>query len=309
MCLAACARLAAAEDISGIIDVTRVIVEDSRLVGDVTCTTTTTACIRFGAPNIALRLNGFTITGPADPDDTSACQPVSGTPPADGIANGTSNATSQAGVQIIGPGMVQKFRRHGILILGAAGISTNVTVKHITSHHNCFSGLLTNLMTDSVIDGIVSVRNASNSGGAPCGGNCLVNSHNNHIVSGLFGGNGSVCGTALCSAAPSVASNNDFGVGLLAGSSGNLIEDNTISGNTNGILLQATAVGNVIRRSRAGSPATTCLRSVSTSSIGRTKVDTGTVPSTTIWLQPSARRVRDLRRSLQSERRAHGDFL
>jgi hypothetical protein len=124
-------------------------------------------------------------------------------------------------VQIIGPGMVQKFRRHGILILGAAGVSTNVTVKHITSHHNCLSGLLTNLMTDSVIEGIVSVRNPDNSGGAPCGGNCLVNSHNNHIVSSFFGGNGSVCGTAQCSAPPpTVLSNNDFGLGLIAGSSG-----------------------------------------------------------------------------------------
>ena len=68
-------------------------------------------------------------------------------------------------MQIIGPGMVQKFRRHGILIFGAAGVSTNVTVKDVTSNHNCFSGLLTNGMTDSVIEGIVSVRNAANSGG------------------------------------------------------------------------------------------------------------------------------------------------
>ena len=256
MFLGAYAGLAAAEDISGTISVTKIIVEDSRLVGDVTCTTTTTACIQFGAPNIALRLNGFTITGPANPDDTAACQPLSGPPPADGIANGTTNANSQPGVQIIGPGMVQKFRRHGILILGATGVSTHVTVKHITSHHNCFSGLLTNLMTDSVIEGIVSVRNAANSGGAPCGGNCLVNSHNNHIVGSLFGGNGSVCGTALCSATPpTVLSNNDFGLGLIAGSSGNLVEGNSITGNSNGILIQATASGNTIRRNiAAGNP-------------------------------------------------------
>ena len=152
--------------------------------------------------------------------------------------------------------MVQKFRRHGILILGAAGVGTNVTVKHITSHHNCFSGLLTNLMTDSVIEGVVSVRNAANSGGAPCGGNCLVNSHNNHIVSSLFGGNGSVCGAALCSATPpTVLSNNDFGLGLIAGSSGNLVEGNSITGNSNGILIQANASGNTIRRNiAAGNP-------------------------------------------------------
>jgi hypothetical protein len=47
--LAASAVPAAAEDISGTIATTKVIVEDSRLVGDVTCTMTTTPCIQFGA--------------------------------------------------------------------------------------------------------------------------------------------------------------------------------------------------------------------------------------------------------------------
>jgi len=250
--LAAYADPATAEDIGGTIGVTKVIVEDSQLVADVTCTTLTTPCIQFGAPNIALRLHGFTITGPANPDDTTTC-PASG--PADGINNGTNAATSQPGVQIIGPGMVQKFRRHGIFIVGAAGVSTNVTVKHVTSHHNCLSGLLATGMTDSVIDGIVSVRNAVNSGGAACGGICLPNSNNNHIVNNLLGGNGSVCAAPLCAAAPTVASNNDFGVGLLGTASGNLIEQNSVTGNTNGILIQAGAVGNTIRQNiAAGNP-------------------------------------------------------
>jgi parallel beta-helix repeat protein len=158
-------------------------------------------------------------------------------------------------VQIIGPGMVQRFRRHGILIVGAVGISTGVTVRHVTSHHNCFSGLLTNGMTNSLVDGIVSIRNAANSGGAPCGGNCLVSSSNNHIVNSLFGGNGSPCATALCVAAPTVASNNDFGLGLIGTSSGNLIEHNSITGNTNGVLIQPGASGNTIRQNIvAGNP-------------------------------------------------------
>ena len=253
--LAGSATVAAAEDISGTINVTRIILEDSRLVGNVTCTMTTTPCIQFGAPNIALRLNGFTMTGPANPDDSTTCQATSGPPISDGIANGTSAATSQAGVQIIGPGMVQKFRRHGILIFGAAGISTNVRIKHVTSHHNCFSGLLTNGMTDSVIEEIVSVSNAANSGGAPCGGNCLVNSNNNRILNSLFGGNGSVCAAALCAGAPPVINNNDFGIGLIGTSSGNLIEGNNITGNSNGILITAPASGNTIRGNiAAGNP-------------------------------------------------------
>ena len=254
--LAMFAAPAAAEDISGSISTTKVIVEDSRLVGNVTCTMTTIPCIQFGAPNIALRLNGFAITGPANPDDTTTCNPNSGPTFSDGIANGTTAATSQAGVQIIGPGMVQKFRRHGIFIVGVVGVSTNVTVEHITSHHNCFSGLLVNSMSDSLLDGVVSVRNAANSGAAACGGNCITgNSINNRVVNSLFGGNGSVCLAALCAAPPTVASNNDFGLGVLGTSSGNLIEHNSMTGNTNGILIAATAAGNTLRQNIvAGNP-------------------------------------------------------
>lgn len=69
----------------------------------------------------------------------------------------------------------------------------------------------------------MSVGNAANSGLSPCGGTCLVNSNNNRILNNLFGGNGSVCAAALCAAASTVASNNDFGVGLIGTSSGNLI--------------------------------------------------------------------------------------
>lgn len=249
------ATIARAEDIGGTLTVMKVIIEDSQLIDNVTCTMTTTPCIQFGAPNITLRLRGFTITGPANPDDTTTCQATSGLPAADGISNGTNAATSQPGARIIGPGMVQKFRRHGILIVGATGVSTNVLVKDITSNSNCFSGLLTNSMTDSTIEGIVSVRNAANSGAAPCGGNCLVNSNNNHILNSLFGGNGSVCAAALCAAAPTMASNNDFGMGLIGSSSGNLIEHNSITGNANGVLIQAPAAGNTVRDNiAAGNP-------------------------------------------------------
>jgi parallel beta-helix repeat protein len=254
--LTAPATAARAEDLSGIIATTKIIFDDSQLVGNVTCTMTTAACIQFGATNLTLRLRGFTITGTANPDDTTTCQPTSGPPLADGISNGTSPVNGQPGARIIGPGMVQKFRRHGILIVGAAGgVSTNVTVKDITSHHNCYSGLLTNGMTDSLIEGIVSVRNAANSGAAPCGGNCLVNSNNNHILDNVLGGNGSVCGAALCGAPPTIASNNDFGMGLIGTSSGNVIEHNTISGNANGILIQPLASANTIRGNiAAGNP-------------------------------------------------------
>src|SRR5215813_5548264 len=80
--LFACSGIAVAEDISGTITATK----------------------------IKLRLNGFTITGPANPDDSTTCNPTSGAPAADLISSG-----GQTGIQIIGPGMVQKSKRHGIL--------------------------------------------------------------------------------------------------------------------------------------------------------------------------------------------------
>jgi hypothetical protein len=233
--------VARAEDISGPIAVTKTIFEDSQLVGDVTCTTTLSPCIEFGASHITLRLNGFTITGLAEPDNAASPNSCPTAQPAneDGI-----RIANQTHAQLIGPGVVQKFRRHGLFVVGTAAVSTNLTVRHITSTGNCFSGLLTNGMSDSVIEDIVSIRNASNSGNSPCGGNCLVGSHNNRIRRNHFSGNGSA-------GPPS----NDFGIGLIGNSSGNVIEDNSIGGNVNGVLIQANAAGNVIRRNViAGNP-------------------------------------------------------
>src|SRR5258705_10758949 len=65
------AGVASAEDISGVISSTRTIRENSRLVGDVTCTVTGAPCIQFGSSRIELRLNGFIMTGLADPATAS----------------------------------------------------------------------------------------------------------------------------------------------------------------------------------------------------------------------------------------------
>src|SRR5262245_66225078 len=60
------ARTAQAADISGTIATTLTIVDDSQLVGDVTCTVVGAPCIAFGASGITLKLNGFTMTGLAN---------------------------------------------------------------------------------------------------------------------------------------------------------------------------------------------------------------------------------------------------
>ncbi|HEX9781705.1 MAG TPA: right-handed parallel beta-helix repeat-containing protein [Opitutaceae bacterium] len=240
-----CPGMAQAEDISGPITTTVTIYENSRLVGDVTCLVVDEPCIKFGTSHIKLRLNGFTMTGRANPP--SDCVPpdptLVGFLPEDGIAT-----DGQSHVAILGPGLVQRFRRYGIIV----GLfpnpnvisSSKVTVKHVTSHHNCFSGLQLAFVSDSVIEENVSVRNAIASGAFSCGGTCILQSDNNRIRRNEYSGNGL--------ASP----NNDFGIGILAGSDGNVIEENGVGGNTNGIWIAATAgSGNVVRRNIiAGNP-------------------------------------------------------
>lgn len=236
-------RIASAEDISGTISSTLTIFENSRLVGNVTCTMTSTPCIALGASHIKLRLNGFTITGPANPP-TGCVVPDPTTVaflPADGV-------WVQAGlshVAILGPGLVQRFARHGIHVgnfgpgfsAPPEGATTKVTVKSVTSSHNCFSGIQLSFVSDSDIEENVSVRNAIASGPFACGGNCVFQSPNNRIRRNVFGGNGL--------AVPS----NDFGVGLTGlGSTGNVVEENAVVGNTNGLRISAGLGGNLVRR-------------------------------------------------------------
>ena len=239
-----------AEDISGTISATRTITADSRLVGDVTCLVTNNPCIVFGASGIKLSLNGFTITGPANPDDSSTCNPPGGAPPEDLI-----RTINQTDVQILGPGMVQRSRRDGINIMGTPGVSTRVTVKQVILHDNCFNGIRANAMSDSIIEGNTLIRNAMNSGAMPFGGINLTNSDNNHVRRNQLSGNGSVCPAPTCTASDvTAASNNDFAIGVIGTSSGNLIETNSISGNTNGILISGnprtgeSPAGNVLRQ-------------------------------------------------------------
>ncbi|MBI3049456.1 MAG: right-handed parallel beta-helix repeat-containing protein [Acidobacteria bacterium] len=230
-------------DISGTLSSTLTIYENSRLVGDVTCTMTDAPCIALGASHIQLRLNGFTITGPANPP--TGCVVPDPTLveflPGDGV-------WVQAGldhVAILGPGLVQRFARHGIHIgdfgpgfsAPPAGTTTKVRVKGVTSSHNCFSGLQLSFVSDSDIEENVSMRNAIASGSFPCGGNCVFQSPNNRIRRNVFGGNGL--------AVP----NNDFGVGLTGlGSTGNVVEENAIVGNTNGVRISPGLGGNLVRR-------------------------------------------------------------
>jgi parallel beta-helix repeat protein len=215
------------------------------------------------------------MTGPGDPDATpdpanpgAFCNPTSGGLQADGIrVSDVARAQVMSHSRILGPGMVQKFRRHGIFILGSTGAATKARVGQVVSHHNCFSGIFLSVVSESVVEENASVRNGSNSTTAPCGGSCIVNSHNNRIRRNHFAGNGSVSN-----------GNNDFGVGLIMSSSGNVIEQNSIGGNTNGILIQTAAANNLIRRNViAGNPPSQVSRTFG-SAIGYDVKDESVVP-------------------------------
>ncbi|HYL35349.1 MAG TPA: hypothetical protein VEV17_05510 [Bryobacteraceae bacterium] len=145
-----------AMDIGGPISATLTITEDSQLVDDVTCTVTGAPCIAVGAPNVTLELNGFTITGQADPQ--IGCNGA-GTGAEIGI-----DVNTQTGVAIRGPGLVKQFRGHGIRLLN----STSGTIVGVTTSTICFSGIFVTGGSDHRIDRNVSVR--AGNATASCGG-------------------------------------------------------------------------------------------------------------------------------------------
>ena len=148
----------ASDSVSGVITRTYVIVEDTDLAGDVTCDVTGAPCFSFGAPGVELRLNGFTITGKADP--TTACAGAALTANEGGILT-----NSQNGVRVHGPGLVQRFRQHGIWVAG----SQDARVENLTASTNCGSGVFIAANAfGTLVEGVTSVRNGS--AAAPCGG-------------------------------------------------------------------------------------------------------------------------------------------
>lgn len=213
---------ASAADISGTISSTRTITEDSQLVGDVTCTVTGAACLTFGASGIALRLNGFSITGQANP--------VTGCGGAFTQGEGGINVDNQRGVIIQGPGIVQQFRANGIRLLN----SSRVLVTRVTMSTNCLSGIIVQTgATDNVLQANIVLRNGTNT--VATGGIWLLNASRNQVRGNLVAGNGFV------------AQGSNFGIGLVdPNDDENVIADNTVAGNANGIVLVAGAEGNIV---------------------------------------------------------------
>lgn len=233
-------QVAFSQQICGALPATLIITENTRLTCDVQCAETTGPCIQFGKNNVTLYLAGFTIRGTASPP--ANCAPTSAGPLWDGISTAGFDR-----VRIRGPGMVERFRRHGVFLTQ----TDNAIVENVTSHYNCYSGIFLGQSNENLLSENTSVRNGSASAGAPCGGNCVTNSNENRIRRNHFYGNGSVAPGG----APLAGIPNDFGVGLVGTSSGNVVEENSIGGNINGILLYPATAGNLIRENLiAGNP-------------------------------------------------------
>lgn len=150
----------AGDEVSGTLTKTYVIVEDTDLVGDVSCDVGSNPCFSFGANGVELRLNGFTITGKADA--VTGCGGAN-------FANEFGITTSgQHSVGVRGPGVVQRFRNHGVFVTGG---SRGTRIEGITSSTNCTAGIRVAVAAfNTLVEGNTVIRNGATTPGSPCGG-------------------------------------------------------------------------------------------------------------------------------------------
>lgn len=146
--------------VSGTITRTFAIVANTALTGDVTCAVADgTPCFSFAVPGVELRLNGFTVTGKGDA--VTGC----GGSVTTGEVGITTN--SQRSVVVRGPGLVQRFRNHGVQVAGSDG----ARIEGITVSTNCGSGIFVPATSfNTVIQENTAVRNGSSNPGLACGG-------------------------------------------------------------------------------------------------------------------------------------------
>jgi parallel beta-helix repeat protein len=207
-----------AMDIAGTIATTLTMTEDSQLVGDVTCTVTGAPCLKFGAPSITLRLNGHTMTGQGAPDRCPS-----------GVLFGEDGiqTSGQPEVSIVGPGLIRRFREHGIRVSG-----DHSAVRQVVVASSCVDGIAV-FGRDNRVEQNTVVRAAlvgPGFAGIFCGGDGGHRLPHNEVVGG--GGPGiTVAPASESSARP------------------NLLEENTASGNDGlGLVLAWGAVGTTVRR-------------------------------------------------------------
>lgn len=146
--------------VSGTITRTFSIVADTVLTGDLTCTVADgTPCLSFAVPGVELRLNGYTLTGKGDP--VTGC----GGAVTAGEVGITTN--TQTNVVVRGPGLIQRFRHHGVQVAGSNG----ARIEGVTVSTNCGSGIFVPATSfNTLVQENTAVRNGASAPGLSCGG-------------------------------------------------------------------------------------------------------------------------------------------
>ena len=197
------------------------ITQNTDLVGDVNCSTTTVDCITFAAPNLQLNLKGFTVTGP-NADCTVR------------VGDAGINTNGQAHVRIVGPGKVQKFP-FGILVTGS-----NTLVREIVVIRNCAVGIDVVSNKAQIRDNIV-LKTPGNGTGINVQGNDNVVERNE--AHGHGNGIG-VSGTGNVIEKNSVTTNAG-GIVLFAGGTNNRVGNNLVLNNSS-VDIDDGGVANVV---------------------------------------------------------------
>jgi parallel beta-helix repeat protein len=244
---------AQATDISGLITTTMTIFDDSKLTGDVTCTVVGAPCIKFGAADIELHLNGFTITGRGSRD---SCTLVSGEHGID--TNGQNHAS------IEGPGIVRRFKDNGIVVSGNDSAVQEVVVASSCTVGIDVLGSQNKIEENSVVRSPLHGFDAIVVGGS--GGHRILR---NEVVGAV--GVGVVVATGSNNnliEGNSASASTDIGIFIVGGSTGNTIRDNQALGNFGSIsnldvrddntLGSNTYKGNLCEVSFGGVPANVC---------------------------------------------------
>jgi parallel beta-helix repeat protein len=201
---------AGATDISGTISTTMTIFDNSRLIANATCMVT--PCIKFGASNIRLDLNGFVLAG--------------GVPGSTGI-----DTNGQTHVDINGPGVVRVFST-GILVNGGSNNSVEgVTVSACADDGIALVGTSNNEIEGNTIVGDFAatfgiVLSASNSANTT---NNRV--RRNEIVRFAFGIKLAGIVTGNLFEENAVLGNDSGGISIQVGGTGNLFRRNQVFDN------------------------------------------------------------------------------
>lgn len=146
--------------VSGTITRTFSIVANTELTGDLTCAVADgTPCLSFAVPGVELRLNGYTVTGKGDP--ITGC---GGTVTAGEVGVTTS---AQNDVVLRGPGLIQRFRHHGVQVAASNG----ARIEGVTVSTNCGSGIFVPATSfNTLVQENTAVRNGASAPGLACGG-------------------------------------------------------------------------------------------------------------------------------------------